>query len=133
MPSTFAAKSKAQGLLYALSTRDPGELVRSLTLRPIENVTCWSGSASTESGAAGRVPGRRAGSRGVCAACQARRGQDCWRHSSPCEAVLIGALAPDVPVYGQEGRYVLPLLALFFVVAATGLSALARLSRPAGR
>ncbi len=130
MPSTFAAKSKAQGVLYALSSGDLTELLRSVTVRPIENVTllvrfCFDQSQVLL--ATFLVGALAAG--GALRGVAVPPGSGLLVAFIALQAGLVGALAPDVPVYGQEGRYVLPLLSLFFIVAAIGLSALARLSR----
>ena len=113
-----------------MSARDPGELLRSLTLRPIENVTLLVRFCFDQSQVllAAFLVGALAAA-GVFPAVSAPAGSGLVPAFIAVQAILVGALAPDVPVYGQEGRYVLPLLALFFVVAATGLSALTRFCR----
>ena len=40
----------------------------------------------------------------------------------------MGAMAPDVPLYGQEGRYVLPFVVLLFVLGGVGFGTLASLT-----
>ncbi len=124
-PTTFSAKSKPQGLGYALSSLDGAELVRSLTVRVVENTSLLLRFFFEQSQvlfATFLV--------GCLALAGALRQQRVVRGAAvivvflALEAALLGAMAADVPLYAQEGRYVLPLLALFFCVGALGLDAL---------
>ena len=124
-PTTFSAKSKPQGLGYALSALDGVELARSLTVRVVENTSLLLRFFFEQSQvlfATFLV--------GCLALAGALREQRVVRGAAiivvflALEAALLGAMAADVPLYAQEGRYVLPLLALFFCVGALGLEGL---------
>lgn len=129
-PTTFAAKSSSQGLAYALAALDGGELLRSLTVRPFENVNLLLRFYFDQSQVlfALLLPGTLAAVglwRGVAAA----EGSGLLLGFVLLDAALMGAMASDVPLYGQEGRYVLPLVTLLFVVSGIGAAAVRQATR----
>ncbi|MFN8058140.1 MAG: hypothetical protein U0Q12_03185 [Vicinamibacterales bacterium] len=125
LPTTFAAKTKAQGLSYAIAAVDGRELVRSLTSRPIEHLSLLARFVFEQSQVlfATLVLGELAAA-GVVSAAPCARGSGLVAGVVVGLSALMGALAPDVPLYGQEGRYVLPFVSLLFVLGAVGVWAL---------
>jgi len=129
LPTTFSAKTTAQGLLYAVASLEGREFVRSLTTRPVEHLSLLARFFFDQSQILCAalfvgIPASVGGLRGVSAG----TGGGLVIATVAVTGFLMGALAPDVPLYGQEGRYVLPFVVLLFVLSGVGLSALRRLA-----
>jgi hypothetical protein len=129
LPETFYAKTAGAGLLNGIAHLDVAEIVRSATTRPLATLNAFIRFAVEQSAlaflfvlvgllAAAGVLVRPRRPVGIAV--------PLFLLLSP---IVVGAVAPIPHYFGQDGRYVAHLLALFFVLAAVGAADLAGRAR----